>query len=195
MMPLELEASRDTRFFGDEIGEAVDAYNRAAAAYDQRFGGSTARADEDDLGVDDTLVLFAPGIEAGGRVFFSRFEAIIGVGDEMRSYGLGVYPLNVQVALGDELAGYVSAGGTASWLDRDGSDVGALVSLRAAGGVRINERIVVEAGYGAFMIGGVVDNDMLEYTPSAEAPPPSPREVVAAGEATGVVDLSVGVVF
>ena len=196
MMPLELEASRDMRFFGDDISRTVDSYNQAADAYDRRFGGSTARVDAEDLGVDDTLLLFAPGLEAGGETIFFRLEGILGVGDELRSYGLGVYPLNLQAKLSRDLSAYVSAGGSASWLDREGSDIGGLVSARAAGGVRISERIVVEAGYGAYMIGGVIDNDVYaDYTPSPDAPPPSPREVVAAGEGTGVVDLSVGVVF
>src|SRR5688572_20663938 len=72
MMPLELEASRDTEFFGDDIGRAVDAYNQAADAYDRRYGGSTARVDDQDLGVDDTLMLFMPGFEAGGEHLFFR---------------------------------------------------------------------------------------------------------------------------
>ena len=196
MMPLELEASRDTPFFGDDVSDAVDGYNRAADAYDRRYGGSTARIDAADLGVNETLLLFAPGFEAGGDTMYFRLEGILGVGDELRSYGIGIYPLNLQAKLSRDLSAYVSAGGTASWLDRDGSDIGGLLSARVAGGVRFSERIVVEAGYGAFMIGGVVDNDVYtDYMPSPDAPPPSPREVVAAGEGTGVVDLSVGVIF
>ena len=196
MLPLELEASRDTALFGDDIADAVDGYNRAADAYDRRYGGATPRMDAGDLGLDDTLVTIAPGFEAGGDLVFFRLEGQVGFGDELRSYGLGVYPLNLQLELSRELAAYVSAGGSASWLDRRGSDVGALVSARAAGGVRISRRVVVEAGYAAYAIGGVVDNDALdEYMPAPGSPPPSPREVVAAGEGSGMVDVSVGVVF
>jgi hypothetical protein len=196
LLPIELESSRETPLFGDEIDRAVTAYNDAAAAYDQRFGGSTERVSESDLGVDDTLVTFSPGFEVGNSIAFFRLEAQLGYSDDLRSYGVGVYPLNLQTPFTRDVTAYVSAGGTASWLDRDGSDIGALVTARAAGGVRISRRIVVEAGYGAFMLGGVVDRDALaDYTPSPDAPPPSPRDVVAAGEGSGVVDLSVGVVF
>jgi hypothetical protein len=196
MLPLELEASRDTALFGDEIADAVDGYNRAADAYDRRFGGVTPRADLGDVGLEDTLVLIAPGFEAGGDIAFFRLEGQVGFGDTVRSYGLGIYPLNLQLALSPELVAYVSAGGTASWLERRDSDLGALVSARAAGGVRISRRVLVEAGYAIYAIGGVVDRDVMDdYQPSPGAPPPSPREVVAAGEGSGMVDVSVGVVF
>ena len=195
VLPIELEASRDTPIFGDEIDRTITAYNAAADAYDRRFGGTTARADFSDLGVRDTLLTIAPGFEAGGTIFF-RLEAQLGFGDSLRSYGLGLYPLNFQARVSRDAAVYLSAGGTASWLDRDKSDLGALVTARAAGGVRISNRVVVEAGYGAFMLGGVVDSDGYDdYQPGPNAPPPPPSDVVAAGEARGVVDLSVGVVF
>ena len=97
--------------------------------------------------------------------------------------------------LAPKLVGYVSAVGTASWLDRDGSDgVGGLVSARAAGGVRISERISVEAGYSAFALGGVVDLEAIDNDPRMSTPPSS-RSVVIAGDASGLVNLSVGVVF
>lgn len=195
VIPIELESSRDTPLFGDDIDRAVTAYNQAAAAYDQRYGGNTARVSESDLGVDDTLYTFAPGIELGNSIAFFRVEGQLGYGDDLRSYGLGLYPLNLQAPFSRSVTGYVSAGGTASYLDRDG-DAGALVTARLAGGVRISRRIVLEAGYSAFMLGGVVDSDALtDYMPAPDAPPPSPQDVVSAGEASGVVDLSVGVMF
>lgn len=196
VLPIELEASADTPLFGDDIDDAVTAYNRAATAYDQRMGTSTPRVSASDLGVDETLVTFSPGFEIGGDIAFFRLEAQLGYGDELRSYGVGAYPLNLQTRFSRDLVGYVSAGGTVSKLDRDGADVGALVTARAAGGVRISERVVVEAGYGAFMIGGVVDRDGIDdYIASPDGPPPSPRDVVVAGEGKNVVDLSVGFAF
>jgi hypothetical protein len=195
VLPLDLESSRDTPLFGDDVDRAVTAYN-AAAAYDRMNGGNTASIDASDLGVSDTLITFAPGLEAGGTLFV-RLEGLLGIGDELRSLGLGFYPLNVQAPLGRDVTAYVSAGGSASWLDRRGSgDVGGLVSLRAAVGVRIVGRIAVEAGYGALVLGGVVDQDELEgYESLRDVPSIDPNDVVAAGEARGVIDLSVGVVF
>jgi hypothetical protein len=196
VLPLELEASSDTPLFGDEVDRAVTAYNAAAAAYDQHHGGTTGRIDAGDLGVSETLMTFAPGLELGGRIYFMRLEGIVGIGDQLRTYGVGLYPVNLQMRLAPKLVGYVSAGGTASWLDRKGSDgVGGLVSARAAGGVRISERVSVEAGYSAFVLGGVVDLAAIDdYDPRMTAPPP-PQSVVSAGDANGLVDLSVGVVF
>jgi hypothetical protein len=196
VLPLELEASSDTPLFGDDVDDAVAKYNQAAAAYDQRHGGTTERIDAGDLGVDETLVTFAPGLELGGGLYFMRLEGLIGIGDELRSYGIGLYPVNLQARFAPKLVGYVSAGGTASWLDRDGSDgIGGLVSARAAGGVRISERVSVEAGYSAFALGGVVDLEAIDNYDPRMATPPSPRSVVIAGDASGLVDLSVGVVF
>lgn len=200
VLPLELESSDDTPVFGDDVDRAVTAYNTAAAAHDRRHGGTTTLIDASDLGVSDTLVTFAPGLETGGDLLFFRIEALVGIGAELRSVGVGVYPLNVQTPLGRDLDAYLSAGGSASWLDREGSgDVGALVSLRVAGGLRIAERVVIEAGYGAFVLGGVVESarlrDLDGIEPAADTPLPEPNSVVAAGEARGLVDLSVGVVF
>ncbi len=158
----------------------------------------TARADVSDLGTSDTLVTFAPGFEAGNKIAFVRVEAQVGFGDYLRSYGLGLYPLNLQVRVARSAVAYVSAGGSASLLQSRKLDdgVGALVTARAAGGVRLSQHIVLEAGVNAFMLGGVMDsNSYTDYRPAPNTPPPPPSEVVAAGEARNVVDLSVGVAF
>jgi hypothetical protein len=196
VMPLHLESSKDTLLFGDQVDSAVYAYNLAVAAYDLQFGTTTEKIDASDLGVSDTLVTLTPGIEATMGAFFVRAEAQLGIGDELRAVGVGLYPLNFQVAFTRALGMYVSAGGSASWLDRAGAGgIGGLLALRAAGGFRILRHIVVEAGYG-ISLGGVVDLDpLLEYVPSASSPPPSPTSVIVAGEARGVVDVSIGVVF
>ena len=198
LLPVDLEASRDTPVFGEEIGRVVTTYNTAAEAYDRRYGAMTARADVSDLGTNDTLVTFAPGFEAGNKIAFVRVEAQVGFGDHLRSYGLGLYPLNLQARVARTAVAYVSAGGSASLLQSRRLDdgLGALVTARAAGGVRLSQRIVVEAGVNAFMLGGVMDSDSYSnYTPAPNTPPPPPSQVVAAGEAHNVVDLSVGVMF
>src|SRR5687768_696320 len=70
VMSLDLESSEETPLFGDDVGEVVTAYNLAAAAYDRQFGGMTSTVDAGDLGVRDTLVTFAPGLETSGDLFF-----------------------------------------------------------------------------------------------------------------------------
>ena len=160
ILPLDLHASRDTPVFGDDIGRAMD-------------------AGVGDLDLHDTLLTVAPALELGGTMFF-RLEGIAGFGDNVRSFGVGAYPLNVQLRLSNKLAAYASLGGTASYLDRHGDGTGGLVSARAAAGLRVRKHAVVEAGYGAFVLGGVVDR---------------PHQVVAAGEGRGVIDLAVGVAF
>jgi len=198
MMTLELESSSETPLFGAEVNRAVDRYNTAAAAYDRASGGTTARIDAGDLGVSETLLMIAPGLElgGGGRYFF-RLEAPIGLSSDLRSFGLGIYPLNLQAHPHRKLAAYVSAGGTASWLDRPGAgDVGGLIAVRAAAGVRVASRVVVELGYSAFAIGGTVNRDRLEAMELPRDPElVEPEDVVSAGEARGLVDLSLGVTF
>ncbi len=196
VMALELESSPETPFFGDEVGRAVDRYNTAVAAYEQASGRPMARIDESDLGVAETLFMFAPGIEAGGRHYFFRLEAPIGLASDLRSFGLGIYPINLQVTPRRGLAAYVSAGGTASWLDRPGDgDVGGLVAIRAAAGMRIARRVLVELGYSAFALGGSVNNERLESMSITAEDIEQPDRVLSAGEARGLVDVSLGIAF
>ena len=195
-MALELRSSSETPVFGDQVDRAVDRYNAAAAARDRALGGTTERIDANDLGVSETLFVATPGIELGGRHYFFRLEAPLGFSADLRSIGVGIYPLNLQARLRRGLTAYVSAGGTASWLDRPGpGDVGGLVMLRAAAGVRIASRLVMELGYGAFAIGGTVNRDRLEDMSTIPEPGMQPDDVISAGEARGLVDVSLGVTF
>jgi hypothetical protein len=155
-----------------------------------------SRIDEGDLALRETLLVLAPGLEVGGRRYFFRIEAPIGLGADLRSIGVGVYPLNLQAKPHRELAAYVSVGGTASWLDRPGpGDVGGLVAVRAAAGVRIASRFLVELGYSAFALGGNVNQERLESMSVTAEDMQHPDKVVAAGEASGLFDVSVGVTF
>jgi hypothetical protein len=196
MMSLELQSSADTPLFGGQIDRAITRYNAAIAAYDQATGATMQRIDASDLRVAETLFLVAPGIEVGGRHYFFRLEAPLGLAADLRSVGVGLYPINLQAQPGKSLAVYVSAGGTASWLDRPGpGDVGGLVAIRGAAGVRIARRLLVEVGYSAFALGGTVNRDQLEsMTVTADAMQ-HPDHVVAAGEARGLFDVSAGIAF
>jgi hypothetical protein len=196
VMALELESSSETPLFGEPVSRAVDRYNTAAAAYERASGETMARIEADDLGVTETLVVVAPGIELAGRHYFFRLEAPIGLSADLRSIGVGVYPLNLQARLRRGLAGYVSAGGTASWLDRPGSgDVGGLVAVRAAAGVRIASHVMIELGYSAFALGGSVNNERLESMSITAEDVQRPDQVIAAGEARGLIDVSLGLTF
>jgi hypothetical protein len=196
MLPLDLRASADTPLFGPSVERMIDKYNDAAAAYDRASGGTTARIDAGDVGVAQTLLVVAPGLElgAGGRYFF-RLELPVGLGDDLTSFGVGIYPINVQVAVKRNAALYASLGGSASWLDRPGEgDLGALVAARVAGGLRVARHVVFEVGYNAFVLGGSYNkqrlDEMMDGMRLVE-----PRQVVSAGEASGIVDASLGVAF
>ncbi|MBA3539210.1 MAG: hypothetical protein H0T79_06250 [Deltaproteobacteria bacterium] len=200
VLPLDVESSPDTPLFGDDVDRAVRAYNAAATAYDRAHGSATTPLTTSALGLSETLFTISPGIEAGTGPYFFRLEGMIGLGADLRSYGVGVYPLNLQTMLGREVAGYVSAGGTASVLDETSSGAsGGLVTLRLAAGVRLAERIVIELGFSAFVLGGVVDTERLQtmsmYDPRGETPPPAPDGAVEAGSGRGLVDVSVGLTF
>lgn len=190
---------------GGEIDRAVSAYNAAAAAYNQAHGfetGSpmaTRAIGHGAVGVSATMLTIAPALEVGSRHVFVRLDGNLGLGDQYRAFGLGLYPLNVALPLRrGTIVPYLSAGATASWLDRLGSggDLGALVSARAAIGVRAGRRVTVEVGYAAFVLGGYVDRarveTMSDYDPRGAAPPPDPSAGIGGGEQRGAVDLSFG---
>jgi hypothetical protein len=198
VMPLELVSSSDTPVFGGGVERVVDKYNAAAAALDRMNGGTTTQVDAGDFGVTETLLVFAPGLEIGsGGTYFFRLEAPIGVADNLKSFGVGVYPINLQVTLRRNIALYVSGGGSASWLDRPGSgDIGALVAARAAAGARIARHLVIEVGYNAFVLGGSINSERIaDMADPAAMQRVQPDEAISAGEARGIVDASLGLAF
>lgn len=196
MLPLNLEASSDTPLFGASVEKMIDRYNNAAAAHDRATGDSTPRINTADVGVNKTLLVAAPGLELGSDgVYFFRLEVPVGVADDVTSIGLGLYPINLQGSLGRSAVVYASFGGSASWLDRAGEgDLGALMTARAAGGVRIAQHVMFELGYNAFVLGGSYNksrlNQMMDSMQLVE-----PRQIVSAGEARGIIDASLGVAF
>jgi hypothetical protein len=206
--PLALEPSSDTPVFGSYFDDAVTAYNTAAGAYNRAHGyapGSamaTAPIQRSALGLRATMVTFAPTLELGGEYAVFRLEGLIGISDTHRALGIGAYPLDLAYPVRNgEVVPYFAAGGTVSWLDRTDVDgeVGGLVTVRAALGVRVARRVSFELGYGMFMVGGVVDSDklhsMAHYDPRGAAPPPQPDRVVAGGEQSGMIDVSLGVLM
>ncbi len=196
MLPLNLEASADTPMFGARVERMIDTYNNAAAARDRANGGMTARINAGDLGVTETLFVVAPGLELGsGGTYFFRLDVPVGVADNLTSVGVGVYPINLQVAVRRSAVLYASLGGSGSWLDRPGAgDIGALVTARAAGGIRIARHVVFEIGYNAFVLGGSYNKGRLdEMTDGMRLV--EPRQAVSAGEARGIVDASLGLAF
>lgn len=197
MLPLELQSSSDTPLFGERVERVVGDYNAAVAAVDRANGGMTARIDTGDLGVAETLLVFAPGLELGNGHYFFRMEAPIGYSDELTSVGLGIYPVNVQAQLRRGFVIYASAGGTASWLDRPGSgDIGGFVTARGAAGFRIARHFVFEVGYSAFALGGSFNNERLQrMNDGTMRELVQPDEVIAAGEARGLIDASLGLAF
>jgi len=196
VVPLQLDASSDTPLFGDRVDRAVAGYNRAAAAHDRATGDTTARIAATALGVDETLVVLAPGLEADVGHYLFRIEGLLGLGGDLRSYGLGLYPLGVQAQLDRGVTLYGSAGGTASWLDRPGGgDRGGLVTLRVAVGARFASYLVAELGYSPYAFGGTVNTARLEdMLPSLDAmtPLPEPSSVISAGDSRGIFDVSLG---
>lgn len=197
MLALDLESTSETPLFGGQVDRAVDKYNTAAAAYDRQTGSTTPRIDAGDLGVAERLFVLSPGIEVSKSNYLFRIEAPLGFADDLKSIGLGLYPLGLQGQVKRGLVLYISAGGTASWLDRPGDgDVGGLFVVRASAGARIAKHLVIEVGYGAFALGGSVNSSRLDGMASGtEMTLPEPDSVISAGEARGLVDASVGLTF
>jgi hypothetical protein len=187
------------------VSEAVAAYNAAAAAYNRLHGYAAGSAmasapiDRTALGLHTTLVTFAPGLELGGDHVMFRIEGLVGISDQIRAIGVGVYPLDLALPLrGGAITAYVVAGGTLRWLDRSDSDgeIGGLVTLRAAAGARFGRHVTVELGVGLFMLGGLYNSaelqSMTSYDPRGSAPLPAPDRAVAGGEQLGMIDVSIG---
>ncbi len=208
IQPLSLSPSEDTPLFGSYVDDAVAGYNVAVAGYNHSHGLAADSAmaadpiDRDALGLRATLVTFAPGMEAGTENVYFRLQGELGVGSDHRSYGVGLYPLNLAVPIRNtQLIPYVSLGGSAGWLARtDTSDsIGGLFSARIAAGTRFSKLVIVEVGYSVFVLGGVVDHDRLEsmasYDPRGAAPPPPPELAAQGGEQRGMIDVSAGVTF
>ena len=196
MLPLDLEASADTPLFGASVESMIARYNDAAAAYDRVSGRRTARIGPADVGVSDTLLVVAPGLELGSAgTYFFRLEVPVGVADNLTSVGVGIYPINLQVAVRRGAVVYTSLGGSASWLDRPGAgDIGALVTARTAGGLRIGRHVMFEVGYNAYVLGGTYNKHRLDEMMNAMQLG-EPRQAVSAGEARGIVDASLGLAF
>lgn len=196
MLPLDLVASSDTPLFGASVDRMIDKYNDAAAAHDRATGATTARINAADVGVTNTLLVVAPGLEFGADgAYFFRLEVPVGIADDVTSVGVGLYPINLQATVRRGAVVYASFGGSASWLDRVGDgDIGALFSARAAGGVRIAQHVVFEVGYNAFVLGGSYNKSRLdEMTDSMQLV--EPRQIVSAGEGRGILDASLGLAF
>jgi hypothetical protein len=203
--PLGLDVSETTPFVGDHVNEAITAYNAASAAYNRLHGypaGSAmavAPIDRSALGLHTTLVTFAPGFEVGGEHVMFRLEGLVGLSDSVRAFGIGVYPVDVQLPLrGGAITPYLVAGGTLRWLDRSDTDgeTGGLATVRAAAGARFGRHVAVELGVGLYMLGGVYNADelrsMTSYDPRSNTPPPPANRAVSGGEQSGMVDISVG---
>jgi hypothetical protein len=209
---LALSASEDTPIMGGTFSDAIDLYNSAADAYNASHGLRSSQAKaaptmtSADMNLRDQLMLVTPTLEAGGDGYFFKLEAPLGFGDRVRTYGLGVYPLNVGGHLGgdraQEVAGYLSAGvalSYATFVDADDA-AGGLFQGRLAGGLRLRMSggyaMTFELGYSPWALGGVVDfgkkSAIKSYDPRGAAPPPRPGEIAQGGEQSGMIDVSVG---
>lgn len=198
VLPLNLEPSAETPLFGDRVTTAIADYNVAAAAHDRQTGATTPRIAASDLGVSDTLVVVAPGLETGVGHYLFRLEVPFGISNERKTIGLAMYPIGVQAALAQGIVAYAVAGGSASYLDRDGpGDRGGLFTARAAFGARFAENFLAEVGYVPFALGGSVNTNMMTLDRSSLDPAllDDPSRVVAAGSATNLIDVSLGVSF
>jgi hypothetical protein len=201
---LSLNAESDTPVLGSYFDRAAEAYALGASAYNAQHGaGSAPRMDESDMDLGAAMLLVTPQVEIGDGAYFVRLEAPFGFSSQVRTYGLGIYPLGLQVRLGNGGArAFLVSGATASYATFPGADEahGALVTGRAAIGVRFasdeHYAFTVELGYGLFAVGGVVDfaalRDVEDYDPRGMAPPPTPGSIAQGGEQSGMIDFSLG---
>jgi len=201
--PLALDPSTTTPYVGGYVNEAIKAYNAASTAYNRAHGLSASSPmaataiDAGDLGLHTTLVTFAPGVDLGVGVFNFRAEALIGISDQVRAYGIGIYPLGITVPVPSiGVTPYLIGGATLRWLDRNDGDVGGLLTFRTALGARLPHHIVAELGASFYAVGGLYNSavlhSMTSYDPRGNAPPPPPDRAVSGGTQSGMIDVSLG---
>jgi hypothetical protein len=207
--PIALTPSTSTPYVGGYVNEAITAYNAASTAYNRAHGlaasspMAASSIDAGDLGLHATLLTFAPGVDLGvglGAASLNfRAEALLGVSDHVRAYGVGVYPLGISVPVPSiGVTPYLIGGATLRWLDRSDTDgeVGGLLTFRTALGARLPHHIVAELGVSMYAVGGVYNsgqlNSMVNYDPRGSAPPPPPDRAVSGGTQSGMIDFSVG---
>src|SRR3954468_23634602 len=103
VQPLSLEPSSDTPVVGGYFDDAVGAYNAASIGYNRAHGyapgsmNAAATIDQSDLGLHTTMLLLAPGIELGTEHAALRLEGLIGLADNHRAFGVGLYPLDLSL--------------------------------------------------------------------------------------------------
>jgi hypothetical protein len=207
---LDLAAGSDTPFFGAYLVDAAARYNEGAMAYNAAHGldptspGAQAMVTSDDFAWRGSLVQVTPGLRTSSRGYYFRMEVPIGFGDGARTVGLGLYPINLGLVLGDSVQLHAGAGVAVSWAWFSGTDgsAGGLAQGRLALGAEVGRAgpgaLTVELGYTVRALGLLVDRErvaaMDQYDPRTEPLPPA-DELARGGEQRGMVDLAVGVRF
>lgn len=160
--------------------------------------------DVSEVDFRERLAIVAPSLHVGGSGYFFRMDAPIGFSNRTKTYGLGIYPLNVGVSIPRaRLMPYASGGGVASFVTADsaggGLATGGLFQVRTAIGVKLlpgrRTDLSLELGYSPWAAGGVLSPGELEKARQtvergARVEQPSRALRVGAGD---IWDLSLGV--
>lgn len=194
-----------------------------------RFGGSRVSLRARDLpSAGDDLVAFArvtgndvsevdfherlmtvtPSLHVGGDGYFFRVDAPVGFSSGVKTFGLGLYPLNFGLPVADaRVMPYAGAGVVGSVVLSDSAGgvgagaltTGGLFQARTAVGIKLlpgrRADLSLELGYSPWAIGGVVSQRELEraaamFERGQQVREPSHALRAGAGD---VWDLSVGV--
>jgi hypothetical protein len=184
------------------VEDSVSDYNEAALAYNNAHGYGTGSpkaapmSTTSDIDLAADLAVLTLSFDASMSFLRARLDAPFGVGDGLITAGLGIYPVGLAFTPSKApIVPFALAGAVAHYVKRDDLE-GALLEARLVAGVVVRGFVSLEVGYRPYVIGAVVDRDLLDtmpdaYDPTGAAAPAMPSNSVRGGVGQGV-DISVG---
>jgi hypothetical protein len=184
---------------GAQLQEAITNLNAAVTAYNAANPGSpVAPYSINDMNIAQSVFTITPTFHLGGDGYFFKFDVPIGLGGNITTLGLGIYPINYGYYIENiRLMPYLSLGATFNYAMSSGytppgggattamNGVGALISGRLALGAKyqiMNGLAAgLELGWSPFAAGGVVDATRLAAIGGSTTLPPAPGSIARGG--------------
>jgi len=207
----------DVPLVGKKLSDALTNANKMVDAYNAAQGTNRPHYAMDDLNLTARAVQITPSLHLGGDGMFFKLEAPIGVSSELKTYGLGIYPINIAIGIpGIDLYPYISAGGVGTWATSTSftptggqklvvDAKGLILEARVAVGAKLYlvpmVPLSVEVGYSPYAAGGVVDTTRLNAlkppsgTPTAAPKLPDSPGAAVRGGVGHMLNMMVGIDF
>lgn len=184
---------------------ALRARNLPTAGDDLAAFARVTGNDVSEVDFQERLFLITPSLHIGGEGYFFRVDAPVGLSSGAKTFGLGIYPLNVAIPIpAARLMPYAGTGVVGSFVMRDSTGTGSLATgglfqARSAVGIKLlpgrRADLSIELGYSPWAAGAVfnaneLDRAMTMFERGQRVNEPGR---VLRGGAGDVWDLSLGV--